>query len=149
MYASTGPGPAASGSIATISTIVSPGSYDDWFSVALNGMSTAANCAVTYSGSLLIVTVHVAPLGLSQPIQPAKDQPADAAAVKTNTVPALGVSMQSPGQAIPGPETEPLPTISVKSVSAMSLHVRPEKSSISRFAFGCPAGVAVAASLPS
>src|SRR5687768_14708060 len=56
-----------------------------------------------------MVIVHDAPLGASQPDQPAKIDPAPASAVNVTDVPGGYASEQSAPQSIPGPFTDPNP----------------------------------------
>jgi hypothetical protein len=74
------------------------------------------NVAVTLRAELN-VTLHVAPLVESQPVQPAKLEPDDADAVSTNEVPATAVSEQSLPQLMPFPVTLPEPVPDLLTVS--------------------------------
>ena len=66
------------------------------------------NVAVTLR-SAVIETLHVGVVPLQAPLQPPNTEPAAGLAVSAALVPAGKSSTQSFGQAMPGPETLPLP----------------------------------------
>src|SRR6188472_3503875 len=68
----------------------------------------AVKFAVTVLFALTVIT-HVAPLGASQPVQPAFTEPGPAVAVRVTGVPDAYASKQSVPQFTPVPVTRPKP----------------------------------------
>lgn len=71
-------------------------------------ISGSSNEAVT-DLSVVMSMVHWSPLRVSHPLHPSNEEPLPAVAVSVTTVPGSYTSLQSAGQLIPVPATEPLP----------------------------------------